>query len=90
VNKQYLPNIFKKNEVEEILKEENLFFNPTHELHQWNPIVYESVALYDGASNIYQVYSELARRTAIYQALGDGKAPINAKPYQPPDEVPEI
>ena len=90
VNKQDLPNTFKKQEVEDILKEEDLFYPPSHELHPWNPIVYETVALYDKAINIFQVYSELARRTALYQALNDGKAPVNTKKYQPPNEVPEL
>ena len=90
VNKQDLPNPMHKAEVEEILKKENLFFDPGHELYSWNPIVYESVALYNNAQNVFQVYSELARRSAIYQALGNGKAPITNKPSSLPDNVPEL
>ena len=87
VNKQDLPNTFKKKEIEEILKKENLFYGPTHDLQSWNPIIYESVALYDKASNIYQVYSELARRTALYQA---GFGPSSSQKYQPTEKVPEL
>ncbi|MHA1776840.1 MAG: ADP-ribosylation factor-like protein [Promethearchaeota archaeon] len=90
VNKQDLPDTMKKREVEEILKQENLFYPPSHPLHMWNPIVYESIALYENAMNVYQVFSELARRTAIYQAIGDGKAPDTSKPVKLSKNVPEL
>ena len=53
VNKQDLPDSMKKAEVEAILKEEGLFNDPGHALHAWNPIVYETVALYSNAANVY-------------------------------------
>lgn len=90
VNKQDLPNTMKKKEVEEILQKENLFFPPNHPLHAWNPIVYETIALYSNAQNIYPVFAELARRTALYQAIGDGKAPDTSKPVTLPDNVPDL
>lgn len=90
VNKQDLPNTYKKKEVEEILKKENLFYEPNHKYYPWNPIVYETVALYENAQNVFQVYSELARRTALYQAYGDGKAPTTTKKYKPTNKVPEL
>ena len=90
VNKQDLPNSMKKKEVEEILAKENLFFPPGHELFAWNPIVYETIALYSNATNIYNVFAELARRTALYQSYGDGKAPVTNKPVKLSDNVPEL
>ncbi|MCF2138887.1 MAG: hypothetical protein K9W44_02370 [Candidatus Lokiarchaeota archaeon] len=90
VNKQDLHNTMKKKEVEEILIQENLFYPPSHPLHMWNPIVYETIALYENAMNVYQVFSELARRTAIYQAIGDGKAPDTTKPVKLSKNVPDL
>jgi len=89
VNKQDLPNTVKRAEVEEILKAEGLFYGTGNDLAIWNPIVYETVTLYNKAKNVFQVYSELARRTAAYQALGDGKAP-KTPPATLPKEVPDL
>lgn len=89
VNKQDLPNALKKAEVEDILRKEGLFFDPGHPLQMWNPIVYETVALFSNAQNIYQVFSELARRTSLYQVLGNGKAP-DTKPVTLSKNVPDL
>jgi GTPase SAR1 family protein len=75
VNKQDLPDPLKKDEVELILKNHGLFYPPNHPLFPWNPIIYESVALFECPNNIYQVFSELARRTTLYQQMGQGEAP---------------
>ena len=75
LNKQDLPNSVTKSEVEEILFQENMFYPKGHRLNVWNPEVYETIALYSNVQNIYEVFAELARRTAIYQAIGNGKAP---------------
>lgn len=90
VNKQDLPNPMKKAEIEEILIDEGLFYPPSQKLFAWNPIIYETVALHSNAQNIYKVFAELARRTALYQAIGDGKAPDTTKPIKLPDKVPDI
>lgn len=90
VNKQDLPNAMRKPEVEQILKQEGLLYEPGHPLYGWNPIVYESIALYDRVSNVYQVFSEAARRIALYQVLGGGKAPDTSKPINLPKDVPDL
>jgi signal recognition particle receptor subunit beta len=90
VNKQDLPNTLKKKDVEEILKSEGLFLDPGNPLYTWNPIVYETVAVYENARNVYQVFSELARRTSLYQVLGNGKAPDVGKPVSLSKDVPEL
>ena len=89
LNKQDLPNTYKKQDVVEFLIKEDLFYKPPNALHVWNPIVYESVSLYDQASNVYQVYCELVRRAAFYQSYGDGKAPPPPN-YKPPPKVPDF
>lgn len=89
VNKQDLPNPMKKTDAERILIEENLFFQPGHQLSHWNPIIYESVSLFNNERNVYQVFAELARRTALYQAYGEGKAPDMTKPSLPTN-VPDL
>jgi mutual gliding-motility protein MglA len=90
VNKQDLPDAMKKSEVEKILEKEGLFHAPGHKLQSWNPIVYETIALYSNADNVYAVFSELARRTSLYQVLGNGKAPDTTKPVNLSKEVPEL
>jgi signal recognition particle receptor subunit beta len=75
INKQDLPDTMKKGEVESILQKEDLFFEPGHSLYMWNPIVYETIATYENTLNIYQVFSELARRFTLYQVYGNGSAP---------------
>ncbi len=66
VNKQDLPNPMEDVEVERILREEGLIHYPSHDLFTWNPIIYETVALYSNVHNVYEVFAELARRTTIY------------------------
>ncbi len=90
VNKQDLPNPLNKAEVEEILAQEGIFYPTNHKLFAWNPIVYETIALYSNAQNVYKVFAELARRTAVYQAYGDGKAPDTSKPIKLPPDVPDL
>ena len=75
LNKQDLPNPVTKSEVYEILLQENMVYPKGHSLNVWNPEVYETIALYSNAQDVYKVFAELARRTAIYQAIGNGKAP---------------
>ncbi len=89
VNKQDLPNTLTKAEVEEVLKEQGLFYDVDHPLYDWNPIVYETVALYSNHQKVYQVFAEACRRTSLYQALGDGKAPKRTKVKLSKD-VPEL
>jgi GTPase SAR1 family protein len=90
VNKQDLPNTYKKKEVEEILKTEGLFYDPGNPLYAWNPIVYETIATFENSQNIFQVFSELARRTSLYQVLGNGKAPELGKHVNLAKDVPEL
>jgi GTPase SAR1 family protein len=90
VNKQDLSNAMGKTDVELILQHESLFYEPGHPLYAWNPIIYETIALYERESNVYQVFSELARRVALYQGLGRGKAPQTTKPLNLPKDVPDL
>ena len=66
VNKQDLPNPLTKGEVEEILRQEGLFYPSDHNLNTWNPIVYETIALYKNSQNIYTIFSEMLRRISQY------------------------
>ncbi|RLI63940.1 MAG: hypothetical protein DRO88_08640, partial [Promethearchaeia archaeon] len=47
VNKQDLPDAMQKGEVQKILEEEDLFYSRENPWSLWNPIIYESIALYD-------------------------------------------
>ncbi|UYP48831.1 hypothetical protein NEF87_005116 [Candidatus Lokiarchaeum ossiferum] len=66
-NKQDLPNTMRKEEIYQILDENNLIYPPDHKLNIWNPIVYETIALWDKKYNIYPLFAELVRRTTLYQ-----------------------
>ena len=78
-NKQDLTNIVKEEEIKSILKEENLWFSHTNSLNVWNPIIYETCALYNQRKDVYRSFSECARRIGIYELYGEGKAPVTNK-----------
>ncbi len=68
-----------KKDVIQFLTEEGLWYEPNHELFIWNPTIFETSILYENRSEIYHCFSECARRTRIYSAIGDGKAPHSKK-----------
>ena len=78
-NKQDLANIVKEGEIQRILKDENLWFSHTNSLNIWNPIIYETCALYNQRKDVYRSFSECARRIGIYELYGEGKAPVTNK-----------
>ncbi|MHA1683194.1 MAG: ADP-ribosylation factor-like protein [Promethearchaeota archaeon] len=80
LNKMDLDNVMTVPEVEQILKEEGLWYPVGHQLSLWNPIVYESIAIMPHAKNVYRAFSECARRTGLYQIYGKGFAPRQTRP----------
>jgi hypothetical protein len=90
LNKTDLPDTLGKEELEGILKEEGLMYPTENPLSLWNPIVYPSVALYENRKNVYQVFSELARRTALYQVYGNGEAPVQKGKVKLSKKVPDV
>ena len=66
-NKQDLPDIMTKDDIYKILQEHSLYYPGEHELSLWNPIVYDTIALWNKKHNIYQIFAELVRRTTLYQ-----------------------
>jgi hypothetical protein len=79
LNKQDLEGVIDIEDFELVLEREKLWFNPQHELYNWNPMIYDTCALYGKDKNIYRSFYECARRTVIYQIYGDGKAPKNGE-----------
>ncbi|MFW9879617.1 MAG: ADP-ribosylation factor-like protein, partial [Candidatus Thorarchaeota archaeon] len=79
LNKQDLLEVIDDNDFIQILKQENLWYNPKHELYIWNPLIYKTCALFDQEKDIYRSFYEIARRTGLYHLYGDGKAPTNKK-----------
>jgi len=77
LNKQDLPNVITVEDFQVILKENKLWFDPGEKLSVWNPIIYETCALYNQEMNIYRSFSECARRTMLYLNLGKGEAPLD-------------
>ncbi len=75
LNKQDLEETISIEDWKQVLKNEKLWNEPNDALYMWNPIIYETCALYDKRKNIYRSYSECVRRTLSYQIYGDGKAP---------------
>ncbi|MHA1725122.1 MAG: ADP-ribosylation factor-like protein [Promethearchaeota archaeon] len=88
VNKQDLPNPLKKSEVEDILRQEGLFYPADHSLNTWNPIVYETIALYKNFQNIYTIFSEMLRRISQYM-LKD-RTDFDKNPPNLPKDVPKL
>lgn len=76
-NKQDLNDVIGKDEILQILKEEKLWYEIDDKLSLWNPIIYETCALYDQQKDIYRSFSECARRVEMYHSYGKGKAPID-------------
>ncbi|MHA1732859.1 MAG: ADP-ribosylation factor-like protein [Promethearchaeota archaeon] len=89
-NKQDLPGVVRAPEIEALLKEEGLWYEPGDPMNMWNPIVYETVAIYDKQKEIYKVFSECARRTSLYAIYGKGSAPVQQRPVKLPDKVPDL
>jgi GTPase SAR1 family protein len=79
LNKQDLQEVIDENDFIQILKQENLWYDPKHELYIWNPLIYKTCALFDQEKDIYRSFYEIARRTGLYHIYGDGKAPIDKK-----------
>ncbi|TKJ24007.1 MAG: hypothetical protein CEE43_02245 [Promethearchaeota archaeon Loki_b32] len=79
LNKQDLKEIIDHEDFIQILKQENLWYDPQHELNMWNPLIYKTCALFDQEKDIYRSFYEIARRTGLYHIYGDGKAPIDKK-----------
>ncbi|MHA1677412.1 MAG: ADP-ribosylation factor-like protein [Promethearchaeota archaeon] len=88
VNKQDLPNPLKKSEVEDLLRQEGLFYPANHKLNTWNPIVYETIALYKNSQNIYTIFSEMLRRISQYM-LKD-RTDFDKNPPNLPEDVPKL
>ncbi|GAB4310573.1 MAG: GTPase domain-containing protein [Promethearchaeota archaeon] len=89
-NKQDLSDVVKPPEIEQLLREEKLWYPPGDPLNMWNPIIYETVALYGKQENIYRVFSECVRRTGLYSIYGNGHAPIQKSPVKLSKEVPDL
>ena len=63
LNKQDLKNVIDIEDFKQVLKDENLWYEPDHELYHQNPIIYKTCALYDQRKNIYRSFYECVRRT---------------------------
>lgn len=76
LNKQDLENIITSDSFIQVLKNEKLWYTPKNKLHIWNPLIYDTCALYEHHKDIYRSFHECCRRAALYQIYGDGKAPL--------------
>jgi len=81
LNKQDLREKIGKEEFKQVLIDENLWYEPDHELYMQNPIIYTTCALYEQRNNIYRSFSECARRTGLYHDYEF----TNLFPLIPPD-----
>lgn len=79
LNKQDLIEVIDDKDFIQILKQENLLYDPKHELYIWNPLIYKTCALIDQEKDIYRSFYEIARRTGLYHIYGNGEAPIDKK-----------
>jgi GTPase SAR1 family protein len=79
LNKQDLKEVIDDNDFIQILKKEDLWYDPKHELFIWNPLIYKTCALINQEKDIFNSFYEIARRTGLYYIYGDGEAPIDKK-----------
>lgn len=90
LNKQDLNEVIGEEDFKQILKDEKLWFEPDNKLYIWNPIIYDTCALYEKHKDVYRSFSECARRTGLYQIYGNGKAPIGENFLKISKEIPEL
>ena len=62
LNKQDLPDVIREAEFLQVLKEEQLWFEHGNELNVYNPLIYETCALYNLRKNIYRSFTECGRQ----------------------------
>jgi GTPase SAR1 family protein len=79
LNKQDLPDVIEEDDFKQVLKNQNLWYEPKNKLSLWNPIIYKTCALFEQRRDIYRSFSECVRRTSLYKVYGNGKAPVNDK-----------
>jgi GTPase SAR1 family protein len=62
LNKQDLPDVIREAEFREVLKDEGLWYDSKEYLHVYNPITYETCALYHLRKNVYRSFIECGRQ----------------------------
>lgn len=62
LNKQDLKDVIREVEFLQVLKDEGLWFELGNDLHNYNPIIYETCALYDLRKNVYRSFTECGRQ----------------------------
>ena len=70
LNKQDLPDVIREAEFIQVLKDERLWYDSDQELHMYNPILYETCALYHLKKNIYRSFTECTRQ--VISRMRDG------------------
>jgi GTPase SAR1 family protein len=66
LNKRDLSDTLQISEVEQILKNEGLMYEPEHPLYVWNPIIFETIGLYDMQKNVYEAFIECTNLIDLY------------------------
>ncbi|MFX1238753.1 MAG: hypothetical protein ACFE8P_13680, partial [Promethearchaeota archaeon] len=77
LNKQDLSEVIHAQDFKQVLIDEKLWYEPQDKLAVWNPIIYETCALWGLQKDIFRSFNECTRRTGLYQIYGNGKAPVN-------------
>jgi len=85
LNKQDLKNVIGVEDFKQVLKEEELWYEPDHELFNQNPMIYKTCALYETRKKIYSSFYECVRR--ILKSNGNLPYPYIFKPPEPPGEI---
>ena len=82
LNKQDLDDVIDEEDFKLVLKDEELWYDPEHELYNWNPLIYTTCAIFERQKDVYSSFHECARR------ISDGNVPYpyNFNPPRPPDD----
>ncbi len=77
LNKQDLNEVISSQDFKQVLIDEKLWYDTSDKLSVWNPIIYETCALWDQEKDVFRSFNECTRRTGLYQIYGNGSAPID-------------
>ena len=79
LNKHDLEDVISEEELIPMLKEEKLWYEHGHQLFAWNPLIYETCALFNMRKDVFRSFYECARRVALFHIYGLKGAPSEQK-----------
>ena len=82
LNKQDLDDVIDEVDFKLVLNDEELWYDPEHELYNWNPLIYTSCAIFERHKDVYRSFYECTRRIPD----DNTQYPYIFTPPNPPDD----